>query len=80
MRNENDVFLCYIRKMDRDNPNIKRERWMCFMQFYVNSKKTLAEGRRVSVNRHVRTLLVLTLVVAAAISSSLLQLRSLPVV
>jgi signal recognition particle subunit SRP19 len=38
------------------NPNFKhsdRERWICIYTAYINSKKTLAEGRRVAKNKAV---------------------------
>ncbi|XP_077229642.1 signal recognition particle 19 kDa protein-like [Tasmannia lanceolata] len=35
--------------MDEDLPNIKR--WIVFYPVYINSKKTLAEGRRISTSK-----------------------------
>lgn len=35
--------------MDKDLPNIKR--WVVIYPVYINSKKTVAEGRRISVEK-----------------------------
>ncbi|ERN06556.1 hypothetical protein AMTRI_Chr01g135650 [Amborella trichopoda] len=35
--------------MDIDQPNIKR--WIVFYPVYINSKKTVAEGRRIGVSK-----------------------------
>eukprot|EP00262_Sarcandra_glabra_P000472 TRINITY_DN10555_c0_g1_i1.p1 TRINITY_DN10555_c0_g1~~TRINITY_DN10555_c0_g1_i1.p1 ORF type:complete len:139 (-),score=28.26 TRINITY_DN10555_c0_g1_i1:117-533(-) len=35
--------------MDKELPNIKR--WIVFYPVYINSKKTLAEGRRISASK-----------------------------
>ena len=44
------VIICVgflIGDMDRETPNIKK--WIVFYPIYINSKKTVAEGRRISL-------------------------------
>ncbi|KAG5223133.1 signal recognition particle protein [Salix suchowensis] len=48
--------------MDGGVPNIKK--WVVVYPVYINSKKTIAEGRRISVEKGVRIPLVLRLVIA----------------